>query len=40
MPPQRLLPALRDVLIASGTGSVWRIRGVRLVATDLGFPQP
>lgn len=37
IPPQRLLPALRTALIAPDIGNVWRIRGVRLVATDLGF---
>ena len=37
IPPQRLLPALRTALIAPDIGNIWRIRGVRLVATDLGF---
>ena len=37
IPPGRLLPALRCALIAPDVGRVWRIRGVRLVATDLGF---
>ena len=37
IPPQRLLPALRDALIAPDTGGFWRIRGVRLIATDLHF---
>ena len=34
---ERLLPALRIALIAPGIGGPWRIRGVRLVATDLRF---
>jgi hypothetical protein len=37
IPPERLLPALRTALIAPDIGVLWRIRGVRLVATDLGF---
>jgi uncharacterized protein (TIGR03083 family) len=37
IPPERLLPALRTALIAPDIGNVWRIRGVRLVATDLAF---
>jgi hypothetical protein len=37
IPPERLLPALRTALIAPDIGGLWRIRGVRLVATDLGF---
>jgi Tetracyclin repressor-like, C-terminal domain len=36
IPPERLLPALRTALIAPDIGGLWRIRGVRLVATDLG----
>jgi uncharacterized protein (TIGR03083 family) len=36
IPPERLLPALRVALIAPDIG-LWRSRGVRLVATDLGF---
>jgi uncharacterized protein (TIGR03083 family) len=35
--PQRLLQALRVALIAPDVAGFWRIRGVRLVATDLGF---
>lgn len=37
MPADRLLPALRTALIAPDIGGLWRIRGIRLVATDLGF---
>jgi uncharacterized protein (TIGR03083 family) len=37
IPPQRLRPALRTALIAPDIGGLWRIRGVRIVATDLGF---
>ena len=37
IPPERLLPALRTALIAPDIGNIWRIRGVRLVATDLDF---
>jgi uncharacterized protein (TIGR03083 family) len=37
IPPERLLPALRTALIAPDVGRIWRIRGVRLVATDLSF---
>ena len=37
IPPGRLLPALRIALIAPDIGGPWRIRGVRLVATDLHF---
>ena len=37
IPPERLLPALRIALIAPDIGGLWRIRGVRLVATDLPF---
>jgi hypothetical protein len=37
IPPERLLPALRIALIAPDIGGLWRIRGVRLVATDLRF---
>ena len=37
IPPERLLPALWTALIAPDIGNIWRIRGVRLFATDLGF---
>jgi uncharacterized protein (TIGR03083 family) len=37
IPPERLLPALRWTLIAPDIGSIWQIRGVRFVATDLDF---
>ncbi len=37
VPAERLLPALRCALIAPDIGGLWRIRGVRLVATDLRF---
>jgi uncharacterized protein (TIGR03083 family) len=37
IPPQRLLVALRWALIGPDIGGLWRIRGVRVVATDLGF---
>ena len=36
-PAERLLPALRVALIAPDIGGLWRIRGVRMVATDLRF---
>ena len=37
IPAERLLPALRVALIAPDIGGLWRIRGVRVVATDLRF---
>lgn len=37
IPAERLLPALRVALIAPDIGGPWRVRGVRLVATDLRF---
>ena len=37
VPAERLLPALRVALIAPDIGGLWRIRGLRLVATDLRF---
>jgi uncharacterized protein (TIGR03083 family) len=37
IPPERLLPALGWALIAPDIGGLWRIRGLRLVATDLSF---
>ncbi len=37
VPAERLLPALRLALIAPDVGWLWRVRGVRLVATDVGF---
>ena len=37
VPAERLLPALRTALIAPDVGSLWALRGVRLVATDLRF---
>jgi uncharacterized protein (TIGR03083 family) len=37
IPPERLLPALRTALIGPDIGGFWRIRGLRLVATDLDF---
>jgi hypothetical protein len=37
IPPGRVPPAPRIALIAPDIGGLWRIRGVRLVATDLGF---
>ncbi len=37
IPAERLLPALRVALIAPDIRGLWRIRGVRLVATDLRF---
>jgi uncharacterized protein (TIGR03083 family) len=37
IPPERLLPVLRTALIAPDIGGLWRVRGVRLVATDLHF---
>lgn len=37
IPAQRLVPALRTALIAPDVAGPWRIRGIRLVATDLRF---
>lgn len=37
IPSQRLLIALRWALLGPDIGGLWRIRGVRVVATDLGF---
>ena len=37
VPAERLLPALRTALIAPDIRGLWRIRGLRLVATDLRF---
>jgi uncharacterized protein (TIGR03083 family) len=37
VPAERLLPALRTALIAPDVGGLWRIRGVRMAATDLRF---
>lgn len=37
MPADRLLPALRTALIAPDIAGPWRIRGIRLAATDLPF---
>jgi uncharacterized protein (TIGR03083 family) len=37
IPAERLLPALRTALIAPDIGGLWRIRGLRLAATDLHF---
>jgi uncharacterized protein (TIGR03083 family) len=37
IPPERLLPALRLAMIAPDIAGPWRIRGIRLVATDLRF---
>lgn len=37
VPPERLLVALRWALPGPDIGGLWRIRGVRVVATDLGF---
>ena len=37
IPPGRVLPALRTALIGPDIGGCWRIRGLRLVATDLDF---
>jgi uncharacterized protein (TIGR03083 family) len=37
IPAERLLPALRVALIAPDIARPWRIRGIRLVATDLRF---
>jgi hypothetical protein len=37
IPAERLLPGLRTALIAPDAGGLWRIRGVRLIATDLRF---
>ncbi len=37
IPAERLLPALRLALIAPDIAGPWRVRGVRLVATDLPF---
>jgi uncharacterized protein (TIGR03083 family) len=37
IPPERLLPALRGALTAPVIRGFWRVRGVRLVATDLDW---
>lgn len=37
IPAERLTSALRTALIAPDVGGLWRIRGLRLVATDLHF---
>ena len=37
VPPERLLVTLRLALLGPDTGGLWRIRGVRVVATDLAF---
>jgi uncharacterized protein (TIGR03083 family) len=37
IPSERILPALRCALIAPDIGGFWRIRGVRLIATDLDW---
>ncbi|MGH3980445.1 MAG: maleylpyruvate isomerase family mycothiol-dependent enzyme [Pseudonocardiaceae bacterium] len=37
IPAERLLPALRGALAAPVIGGFWRVRGVRLVATDLDW---
>jgi uncharacterized protein (TIGR03083 family) len=37
IPPERLLPALSFGRLAPPIGAFWRARGLRLVATDLGW---
>jgi uncharacterized protein (TIGR03083 family) len=37
IPPERLLVALRWALLGPDIGGLWRIRGVRVAAIDLGF---
>jgi uncharacterized protein (TIGR03083 family) len=37
VPPERLLIALRWALLGPDIGGLWRVRGLRLVATDLPF---
>ena len=37
IPPERLRPALRVAVLAPDVAGLWRIRGIRLVATDVGF---
>jgi hypothetical protein len=37
VPPERLVTALRWAIIGPDIGGLWRTRGVRVVATDLGF---
>jgi uncharacterized protein (TIGR03083 family) len=37
IPPERLLPALSFARFAPPIGAFWRARGLRLVATDLGW---
>ncbi len=37
IPPERLLIALRWALLGPDIGGLWRIRGVRVAATDLAF---
>ncbi|MGH3741155.1 MAG: hypothetical protein ACRDT1_07475 [Micromonosporaceae bacterium] len=37
IPADRLYRALRGTLIAPPVGAFWRARGLRLIATDIGF---
>lgn len=37
IPPERLLTALRTAMIAPDVAGPWRIRGLRLIATDLDY---
>ena len=37
VPPERLVIALHWAMLGPDIGGLWRIRGVRVVATDLGF---
>ncbi|MFI7122042.1 maleylpyruvate isomerase family mycothiol-dependent enzyme [Amycolatopsis sp. NPDC049868] len=37
IPPERLAPVLRSTLTAPVLGGFWRVRGLRLVATDLDW---
>ena len=37
VPPERLVTALRSALMAPDVGSFWRVRGFRLVASDVDF---
>ncbi len=37
IPPERLLTALRTAMIAPDVAGPWRIRGLRLTATDLNY---
>jgi len=37
IPAERLLPAMRTAMFAPDIAGPWRVRGIRLTATDIGF---